>query len=99
VRHKEPNPFGPYDMLGNVYEWCRDMKETYTHNASTNPEPEAEVGREYVLRGGVWYSIGKYMRAANRIADLPGHGKDGVSIGLRLVRDAETDKSKMEGPR
>ncbi|MFO7567681.1 MAG: SUMF1/EgtB/PvdO family nonheme iron enzyme [Enhygromyxa sp.] len=75
VGEKDANPFGLYDMHGNVWEWCRDG---WAHYDETKPrvgdglrrEPVAEGDR--VIRGGSWSSTAHYARSAFRSRNLPG---------------------------
>ena len=67
----KPNPFGIYNIHGNVWEWCLDVynKNYYTMNQSKNgdfPCNEADDKKLRVLRGGGWSSEAKYCRSAFR---------------------------------
>jgi formylglycine-generating enzyme required for sulfatase activity len=62
----DPNPWGLYDMHGNVYQWCLDGQRNYTPDAVTDPHgPEAVVPR--MLRGGDWSGPAWVCRAACRV--------------------------------
>lgn len=52
------NPFGLYDMLGNVWEWCGDSydSEYYKHSAFMNPINLKESSNK-VCRGGSFHSF------------------------------------------
>ena len=62
----QPNAWGLYDMLGNVYEWCRDWFE---EDLGTTPATEPygpSVGSLRVIRGGGWSLLAYSCRSANR---------------------------------
>ena len=76
VGQKKPNPWGLYDMYGNVAEWVLDQyqEEGYIHlsadgthqalqaiNWPTEPDP-------YVARGGSWELYSEDLRSAARLA-------------------------------
>ncbi|MFN5592792.1 MAG: formylglycine-generating enzyme family protein, partial [Aphanizomenon sp.] len=61
------NPFGLYDMCGNVWEWCEDGWHENYINAPTDGSAWTSPSTEYMLlRGGSWYYNARHCRAANR---------------------------------
>nr|WSZ94893.1 formylglycine-generating enzyme family protein [Streptomyces sp. NBC_00857] len=72
VGGRQPNAWGLYDMLGNVWEWCWD---TY----------DAEVYGTYrVLRGGGWFDEPWSCRASVRRRSHPTFRID--DVGFRVAR-------------
>ncbi|MCA9712506.1 MAG: formylglycine-generating enzyme family protein [Myxococcales bacterium] len=82
VGQKRCNPWGLYDMLGNVLEWCADMHQPYTAAAVVDPLVSRGEGR--VTRGGSWGTHARGVRAAFRDWREPGYRGDG--LGFRLIR-------------
>jgi formylglycine-generating enzyme required for sulfatase activity len=78
-----PNPWGLYDMSGNVWEWCWDWYGSYSTSSVTDPLG-ASSGPHRVLRGGSWGSSGQYLRSAYRGYYTPFLRYD--YLGFRLVR-------------
>ncbi len=90
VRQKGPNPWGLYDMHGNMAEWCNDVygKDAYARGPAENPRGPAE-GKQYVVRGGSWGSPAEVLRSWRRASDNPGFGDACLSpetLGFRCVR-------------
>jgi len=82
VRQKQPNAWGLYDMLGNVWEWTGDWYDTYPGPVTDPTGPE--TGSYRVGRGGSWDSESLSVRAEDRYIGSP---NDRIGrIGFRLVR-------------
>jgi formylglycine-generating enzyme required for sulfatase activity len=81
----KPNPWGLYDMLGNVENWVEDC---YTDSYRKAPEDgsayEKDGCGDHVLRGGSFDSIPSYERAAFRNDDVAAARDD--YYGVRLIR-------------
>ena len=96
VGQKKANPWGLFDMHGNVAEWCNDVfdKEFYQTSADKNPRGPAD-GKENVLRGGSWKSSADAARSAYRLGEIPGFSDACLArdaIGFRCVRKIPTEQ-------
>lgn len=80
----KPNPWGLFQMHGNVWEWCEDWLEDYSPESKVDPLGP-DNGIEKVLRGGSWIFDGKYCRSASRDGDISEPRSS--NIGFRLVRN------------
>ena len=85
VKLKQANPWGLYDVLGNVWEWTQDYWHDGYQGAPTDGSAwEAEAGAGRVFRGGSWLSDARDVRAACRGWDDPGFLS--FDLGFRCAR-------------
>lgn len=82
----QPNGFGLYDTLGNVWEWVEDCwNERYDAAGALNGGPRLSGDcRKRLLRGGSWHSHPRYLRSATRRPDLVENGYS--AYGIRVAR-------------
>ena len=81
VGFKKPNPWGLYDMHGNVWEWCSDW---FSGNLSGGVDPVGPGGGSgRIIRGGGWKSDSVLCRSALRNEFGP---LDRGVLGFRVAR-------------
>jgi formylglycine-generating enzyme required for sulfatase activity len=79
-----PNPFGLFDMHGNVWEWCQDHYDRCYYRNSPRDDPQGPPqGIQRVVRGGSCFNIGRFCRSAYRLGIAPGNRN--LDVGMRVV--------------
>jgi formylglycine-generating enzyme required for sulfatase activity len=82
VGQKLPNPWGLYDMHGNVWEWCQDWFDNYSGGILLDPQGPAS-GSTRVARGGDWGVSARSCRLANIFSPDPNDRQN--YLGFRIV--------------
>lgn len=83
------NPWGLYDMLGNVWEWCSDWFGKYSAELQTDPCGPSSGDRK-VYRGASWLSVTEEITCSRRGAFTPHHKYK--NVGFRIMTENLPDK-------
>lgn len=75
VGHYQPNPWGLYNMLGNVWEWTCSVFDANYGGAEQRCTHANDTG-DRVVRGGSWLSMPRRLRSASRIGLSPNYRDD-----------------------
>ena len=95
VGQKLPNPWGLYDMYGNVMQWCADwFRGDYYRRSPLDDPPGPATGSHHGLRGGFFGSASGWCRSASRYcAAVPLSAARGFRV-LCQFAPAETGDAK-----
>ncbi|MDM8558256.1 SUMF1/EgtB/PvdO family nonheme iron enzyme [Candidatus Parabeggiatoa sp. HSG14] len=82
----QPNPFGLYDTVGNVWEWTCSEYENRYKGKEKQCLSKNRANNEYRLsfRGGAWYYLARRLRSAYRVRGEPAFR--GGGLGFRVAR-------------
>ena len=82
----EPNPFGLYNVHGNVWEWCLDGHDERPYEQPTTRDPVSDPAGSFhrIYRGGCFYLAASNARSAYRYYAAPSFASD--DIGVRPAR-------------
>lgn len=83
VGTKLPNPWGLFDMHGNISEWCQDLYGSYSSESQIDPTGPS-TGSNRVLRSGHFAAPAQFSRSAVRGSNPPDYLGSGG--GVRLLR-------------
>ncbi len=85
--HSNASPYGAFDMVGNLFEWCSDWYATNYYSLSPKKNPKGPPSGAYrVLRGASFYMEVPDLRATNR-SSFYAQGKGHDFVGFRCVRE------------
>jgi formylglycine-generating enzyme required for sulfatase activity len=95
VGGKPANPWGLYDMHGNVWQWCNDFYQVDYYQQSPEKDPRGpSAGESKVVRGGAWKFSADSCRSGYRNNENPGYADVCFNYdiyGFRCVRNAASE--------
>lgn len=81
----KPNPFGLFDMSGNVFQWVEDCwSATYDGAPSDGSARQKDNCSQRVVRGGAWYGEPDMLRSAFRSKQV--FVRRSYDVGFRVAR-------------
>jgi formylglycine-generating enzyme required for sulfatase activity/serine/threonine protein kinase len=89
----QANPFGLYDIHGNVWEWVQDGWDAtyygqFSEKPAVNPSSPLSAGSQRVIRGGYWNITASRCRSPFRDASAPTGRYRGIGFRASLPVEA-----------
>ncbi len=91
----EPNPYGLYDILGNVWEWTCSKYENEFNGEEQHYFDENLAKAHRAIRGGSWHDNAHKLRVSSRAGSRPDYRT--YSRGFRLVSRKRAPSLKYPG--
>ncbi len=93
------NPFGLYDVHGNVWEWVDDFwSQSYYSQFASVPAVDPRgpnEGTQRFARGGGWFSTAAGCRSSARVPNASNEGI--IDIGFRVVVSVDAVRQASQG--
>ena len=84
----KPNPFGLYDVHGNVMEWTADCGNEKNSSEASNGSPR--IGGDcskHIMKDGSWWNNVRFIRASARGYAFEGNDYKSKHLGFRVARE------------
>lgn len=87
VGNFNPNPYGIYDVHGNVMEWTADCGNETNSPQPSNGKPRltGDCSRR-IMKDGSWWNNVRYIRASVRGSAVDGRDYKSKHVGIRVAR-------------
>jgi len=83
----EPNPFGLYDVHGNVMEWTADCGNKYNSKTPGDGSPRLAGNCDrHIMKDGSWWNNVRFIRASVRGSAVDGRDYKSQHVGFRVAR-------------
>ena len=92
IGNYDPNPWGFYNMHGNVWEFCADWYGTYDSGSVTDPTGPSN-GTVRIKQGGSYVKASGFMRSATRASEGLNKRSGGVGFRLAFYPSIEADSN------
>lgn len=109
IGQKKPNPWGLYDIYGNVAEWTLDQYDANSYTKSTTAFIKVEKEYPAVIRGGSYKDGPEMLRSASRTFSKPVWKQrdpqfpkskwwhtDAPFVGFRIIRPYKTPNMESQ---